>query len=338
MTALGERVHPAVIVPTNVEPVVRHAAESDLPRLVELLKDFGASRQFREAFTRDPEILEGLLRSCLRQGAVFVLVDTDRIIGCIVVCLIGHPLSHERIAAELAWFVDPAYRGGGYALLRAAEQWARGCGVTRLSLVAPTVRIGRIYERWGYCPMEATYSKTFARRSLASVPRRGVEGVTIAPAQFDDWPLVWTWLNEDHDANFDDAGPHALHEFIVDRQHRQEAGCRTWVVSDHEAPCGFISWTTVTPRLGMLQGLCFTRRVQGKGIAATAVHHMLSEAFAEGVEKMSATYFATNQHVRNFLHGLGAVDEGLLSRHTTQDGQAVDMRVVAIFAPERKDF
>lgn len=332
----AELAQTTIIVPNQV---VRHAVESDLPRLVELMRQFGASRSFREPFTQDRSVMSELLMSCLNpaHGTVLVLVEDRAVVGLIVMCLMDHPLSRERIASELAWFVDPENRGGGHRLLLAVEAWARECGVTRLSLVAPSERIGRIYERWGFSPMEATYSKALDRRSLASVPRRGIEGVTLIPLQPEDWAQVWTWINEDRRANCDDTGPQTCEAFVEDGQRRVQDGRRAWIVRFQDVPCGFVSWVPVTPRLGMFQGICFARDVLGMGIATTAVRRVLEDAFAEGIQKMSATYFATNQRVRHFLSGCGAIDEGFLSRHTTQNGQSVDVRVVAIFAPERKD-
>jgi hypothetical protein len=68
-------------------------------------------------------------------------------------------------AGELMWWMDPAARGAGVALLKQAEAWATDVGATSLLMQAPTERVARLYEHRGYRRMEVTY-----RRPLAQTP------------------------------------------------------------------------------------------------------------------------------------------------------------------------
>lgn len=322
----------------TVSPRVRAACVADLPRLLDLVREFGASRDFREPFTQDRAVLANLLTTCLQpsRGTVLVLQAGSAVVGLFVCCLIENPISRERIASELVWFVEPGARGGGKALLDAAETWAASRGAVRVSLIAPSERIGRVYARWGYLEGERAYSKSL--RPPVRLADRTVDGVTLRPAGADtDWGQCWGWLTEDRAANLDDSGPQTFRAWVDDAATRAQAGRRLWIVAHHGTPCGFVSWVPLTARLGMLQGICFARSVHGTGIASTAVRRMLADAFAEGIEKLSGVYLATNARVGRFLQRLGAIDEGYLSAHTTQDGVPVDLCVVALFAPRGKD-
>jgi GNAT superfamily N-acetyltransferase len=58
------------------------------------------------------------------------------------------------------FFVDPSVRGlTGPRLIRLAEVWARERGARRLELIAPTERVGQLYERMSYEPIERSYSR-----------------------------------------------------------------------------------------------------------------------------------------------------------------------------------
>lgn len=106
---------------------------------------------------------------------------------------------------------------------------------------------------------------------------------------------------------------------------------RSWGVLVDGKLCGIVAYLPYTPRSGTFHGICLAKTVHGSGLAQRAVKDVLAELFASGVEKVSASFFAANQRVRKFLAGLGAVDEGLMKRHTLQHGTPIDMRLMAFF-------
>ena len=61
----------------------------------------------------------------------------------------------------MTWWVDPAARGIGLALLRRAERWAAETGAAAIQMIAPATnpRVGRIYERRGYRALETSYQR-----------------------------------------------------------------------------------------------------------------------------------------------------------------------------------
>lgn len=147
-------------------------------------------------------------------------------------------------------------------------------------------------------------------------------------------PHLWPWLRQHPELNFDDAGPTTALDLEDEMRRRREAGERTWGVSFAGDPVGAIGYAPITHRLGTFHGICFTDEVQGLGIAQTAVRMVLDDLYAEGVEKVSASFFAHNTRVHRFFARLGAVEEGLLRAHTTRHGQPIDMRLMALFAPK----
>jgi hypothetical protein len=62
-------------------------------------------------------------------------------------------------AGELMWYMDPAARGGGLALLARAERWAAEMGAQQIQMIAPATnpRVGRLYEHRGYRALETSY-------------------------------------------------------------------------------------------------------------------------------------------------------------------------------------
>jgi len=141
---------------------------------------------------------------------------------------------------------------------------------------------------------------------------------------------AWSWLQEYPASNFDDYGPRSLAEFVQEMSRRRERELVRLVRLD-SAAVGMIGYVPITPKTGMFHGICFARAVHGSDIAQRAVRMFLAERWAEGVEKVSASFFADNLHIGRFLADLGAMDEGLLRRQTYRGGVAIDVRVVAIF-------
>ncbi len=144
------------------------------------------------------------------------------------------------------------------------------------------------------------------------------------------YPQLWAWLNEFPENNFDDYGPQDYRTFEIAMTER--AGIeRTWAVMQDCIPVGIVAYLPFTPRSGTFHGICFSKAVHGTGLAQWAVSQVLAELFASGVEKVSASFFSSNERVARFLAGLGAVDEGFLRKHTLRNGIAIDMRLMAFF-------
>ncbi|MBL7259459.1 GNAT family N-acetyltransferase [Paractinoplanes lichenicola] len=111
---------------------------------------------------RNPELVhravEGWLSTAADQAhldnhAVFVAVAADTVIGAVSVTERTHFTGEQdAYVGELAVAATHESQGIGAALMRAAEQWSRQRGLTRLTLEtgAANTRARRFYDRLGY--------------------------------------------------------------------------------------------------------------------------------------------------------------------------------------------
>lgn len=117
----------------------------------------------------------------------------------------------------------------------------------------------------------------------------------------------------------------------MDRRAVQE---RTILVTQDGEPVGFIGIARLSPILGTLRGVCFTKDVHGNGTAMRAVRAALQQEFDADVHKIMAWPFADNGRSIAFYKKLGAVEEGLLKGQTLRDGKLTDILLLAFFASE----
>lgn len=147
---------------------VRRAVIADLPRLVEMGRQFLAASPWAHVEVAEERAgdLEAVIRRIVAHGAAFVAEHNGRVIGGIlgvispVWCIPSH-----SFATELAWWVDEEHRGGRVSvrLLRAFEGWAYAEGATGVvvsSLGADgTSRASKLIEALDYKVVERSYWK-----------------------------------------------------------------------------------------------------------------------------------------------------------------------------------
>jgi GNAT superfamily N-acetyltransferase len=140
--------------------MIRHASLEDVPALVAMGGEFIASSSYCGRLGDSPEARAALMCRLVEDEAGLLLVlDHDGPRGMLGMVLYPHPLSGETIAGELFWWVDPAHRGHGVALLREAEAWAREHGAVKVQMIAPNDRVARLYQARGYAPLEQVLQK-----------------------------------------------------------------------------------------------------------------------------------------------------------------------------------
>jgi GNAT superfamily N-acetyltransferase len=149
---------------------VRRATALDLGACVRMGLRFVTDTAYRGKVTANVGQLQLLVEFLLDHGAVFVAqADGGDVVGMIGASVIVHPISGELTGSEVAWWVEPEYRGGlaGVRLVVAAEAWAREAGALRFQMIAPAgeVRVAELYRRRGYDEVE-----TIFQRDLVSVP------------------------------------------------------------------------------------------------------------------------------------------------------------------------
>lgn len=143
--------------------MIRPATTADLAALEPLAREFYASSRHLGRFDMDrfTQFWGTYLKAGI--GAVFVLDEGRGIAGTIGGVLFPEPYSGELVATEMFWFVSSGSRGGGVALYRAFERWARERGCTALRMVhlsdSMPEKLRDFYSRLGFQEIETHYSK-----------------------------------------------------------------------------------------------------------------------------------------------------------------------------------
>jgi GNAT superfamily N-acetyltransferase len=141
--------------------MIRPATLADVPRLVEMGVSLRREPVLRDHLQENPTALEAVAHSLVTGEASDLLVaERDGgVVGMLGLLAYSHPMSGQRVASEIAFWVDPAHRGAGVALLRAGEAWARAHECPEMEMGSPNERVDRLYERLGYVAVERRYRK-----------------------------------------------------------------------------------------------------------------------------------------------------------------------------------
>lgn len=142
--------------------MIREAVADDMGRLLEMGQRFVAESEYASFISINTESLARTITNLSESpdGTVLVAEADDVPKGMIAMIVYDHPYSGERTAFELVWWMEPESRGNGLRLLRAAEDWARERGATSMQMVAPNERIGALYRRLGYQPVETSFQRS----------------------------------------------------------------------------------------------------------------------------------------------------------------------------------
>lgn len=143
--------------------MIRAATLQDLPRLVDLGRVMHSESRFAD-IELVPAKLESTLRHAIFMGGVFVAERDGVIIGGFAGVIVEYFFSTERMACDLAIFVEPTKRGGftAAALISAFKIWARRQGAKRIELGVSTgvhtEKTGALFERLGLKRQGALYT------------------------------------------------------------------------------------------------------------------------------------------------------------------------------------
>lgn len=127
----------------------------------------------------------------------------------------------------------------------------------------------------------------------------------VAPFPAEDYPLLWSWLNEFPERNFDDRGPKSVKQLGSEIRLREHSGEFVWQVRHRSIPVGAIGYIQKTREIAAFHGICFSKHVHGTGIPLEAVGMALELAFGNGTTTVEALYFWDNRRVARFLRKLG---------------------------------
>jgi GNAT superfamily N-acetyltransferase len=108
------------------------------------------------------QTIESLLRD-RNKGIVILYIMNDKPVGLIGGLTSEMIFSHDLVASELFWWVDPNFRSRkALSLKEAFEYWARRVGakyVAMGALPSQGEKVARFYERTGYKNLENSYLK-----------------------------------------------------------------------------------------------------------------------------------------------------------------------------------
>jgi hypothetical protein len=142
---------------------VRRATAHDRGELLQMALRFIAESSYRGQIIPDQAQLLGFIDVMLAQGFLLVADDGDAAVGMLAGVVMTHPISGERVATELAWWMNPERRGSraSLQLLEYFERWAyRDHQVDAVQMVAPAgSQIGDLYRRRGYAELETTFQR-----------------------------------------------------------------------------------------------------------------------------------------------------------------------------------
>ena len=143
---------------------IRHATVADTAAVLVMAKAFATSPVYAQVLTLSEPHIVTLLATAIENEDALALVAEGRdgmLVGMLVLNVFEHPMSGERVASELVWWVDPSARGGRAAMrmLTFAEGWARDRGAAVLQMIAPSRRVEEFYEATGYTAVERSYQR-----------------------------------------------------------------------------------------------------------------------------------------------------------------------------------
>lgn len=151
--------------PYRCRVLVRPAAETDIPRLIELGRHFYEQTAYRRV-PYSEKGAAGWYRLMLDHGLLFVATDDEALVGVIGGMSSPFLINPEHgVGTELLMWVEPEYRksGAATALMDAIEAAAKDLGLTYWSMmcleaVQPDVA-ANLYKRRGYTLAEHTFVK-----------------------------------------------------------------------------------------------------------------------------------------------------------------------------------
>jgi GNAT superfamily N-acetyltransferase len=145
--------------------VIRPACATDVDAVQRMAARFlSAEGPYADRFQADPERIAALvayLTQATDGAAGFIAEQDGQAVGMFGVFSLEHPITGQRVASELCWWMEPEARGSrvGLELLRAAEGWAKDHGAVWMEMIAPSARVAQFYERLGYERTDVHYLK-----------------------------------------------------------------------------------------------------------------------------------------------------------------------------------
>lgn len=135
---------------------LRYATRADVAEIERMgLRFLSIDGPYGGRFKTSPAALRRLLELMLQPTAFALVLEVapGRLVGMFGAFLFEHPITGQRVASELCWWVDPEARGASIkagTMVKCAVEWARENGAEWFEMIAPNERVSRFYERIGF--------------------------------------------------------------------------------------------------------------------------------------------------------------------------------------------
>lgn len=144
---------------------IRPATREDVPAIVEMGRRFYAASGYEAIAPASNPSIAGLAILTMESGVMLVAEADDELVG--MASLFIEPFTFNpavTIASELAWWIEPAHRGGMLAvrMMAAIEAACRAKGVDRIrmaTLATSPPQAAALYERLGYQHSDSHYMR-----------------------------------------------------------------------------------------------------------------------------------------------------------------------------------
>lgn len=143
--------------------MIRQAVIEDRLAVIAMLKRFHAAASPPFDFSPAHAERQFLAYQAAPDRLCLVLQADDRPVGVLMAHAVDHPFAAIRMAGELCWWINPAYRGrSARSMIAAYEEWAagQGCAIVSIAGLGSDPRPAAFYQRLGYQPAELHFSKT----------------------------------------------------------------------------------------------------------------------------------------------------------------------------------
>jgi N-acetylglutamate synthase-like GNAT family acetyltransferase len=145
--------------------LVRRAMENDILGIVAMAERFYPTSGYERIAPMTKESAAGLAILTMESGVMLVAEDAGALVG--MACLHIEPYLFNAavtLAQEIAWWIEPEYRGGMVAarLLYAAEAACRDLGahaIRMATLPDSPPQAAAMFARMGYTPSENYFLK-----------------------------------------------------------------------------------------------------------------------------------------------------------------------------------
>lgn len=151
-----------------ISDYLRLAKLDDIPILLKFAKNFHSVSPYRGMrFSRDKgeEFLKSILVGAQSEGIILVALHESQPIGMLVGVAREPVFTRSRVAMELGWWIEPAFRKSRASLLiySAYEDWAKRVGCSHVQgayLPGVSPELDHFYQKRGYRQVESSFLKT----------------------------------------------------------------------------------------------------------------------------------------------------------------------------------